>query len=422
MGSEEVVNEIVPDQLPTHSAPPRATFLPWHRVRKEYIRRYQWNYLTGRMIKRQWKRELRQPDHEWSLEDSETVEPSFEPVTATDLKQPLKCLVIPGDDLLDLRALHRDVQSLNCWIQYLGFNESEGSSMTGTQVHISNNAVLALPRMRRESMVLHDRFEALASPDSLATNRLKDFGPYHVVNLDLCGSICPNTDKDSGEFYQALGELLKYQCTRQNTEWLLFITTMVEPKRVHVEGFDTLCKPTRKNYDEHKDFSGLVECLIPAEAFTDTDRAVNVSRLNEEQLIQLFGLAFGKWLLAFCQQAQPRWTVAMRPSFVYSMNETEGAVMLSLAFALKPNLSPPVDTTGMTAPQPAQKPFPTEGECAVKMAESIANLRSIEDILAKDPALKAQLAEAQARLLESAGYDPIEYMKWVSDGEGTSGN
>jgi hypothetical protein len=118
--------------------------------------------------------------------------------------------------MLDLGALYRDVDDLNCTIRYLGFNESAGSTQAETQVHISNNALTSLPKIWKDSMVLHDRFEALAHPESQAMRYLKEYGPYHVVNLDLCGSIFPNTAKAPSGYYQALGEVLRFQCMRQN--------------------------------------------------------------------------------------------------------------------------------------------------------------------------------------------------------------
>ena len=320
--------------------------------------------------------------------------------------------------MLDLRALYRDVDDLNCTIRYLGFNESAGSTQAETQVHISNNALTSLPKIWKDSMVLHDRFEALAHPESQAMRYLKEYGPYHVVNLDLCGSIFPNTAKAPSEYYQALGEVLRFQCMRQNVEWLLFITTMVEPSIVHVDEFNKLCGPTRRNYDEHLEFAGLLECLIPPSTFPTTPPPpVDVSGLSEHQLVQLFGLAFGKWLLSFCQAAQPQWIVAMRRSFVYSMNDSKGAVMMSLAFELKPNILPPTDTTGMTTMQSVPKSFPSEVECAKKLVESVANIRNVEDILAEKPDLRNELRDAQALLLEEAGYDRDAYLKWVADGE-----
>jgi hypothetical protein len=422
MSSEDsdFIDDIVQDKLPEHMLPVRDRFLPWHRVRKEFIRSRQWNLLTERMVVRHWKRELQQPEHDWSLEDSPAEnDKGFEPSANTFLKRPIKCLVIPGEDLLDLRALYRDLEKLNCTIRYLGFNESGGSKQTGTQVHISNNALTSLPRIWKDSMVVHDRFEALAHEDSQAMRYLKEYGPYHVVNLDLCGSMFPNTAKPPTEYYQALGEVLKFQCVRQNIEWLLFITTVVEPANVHVDELNKLCSPTRTNYDSHKDFAELLECLVPPSTFpTAPPPSIEVSELSEEQLVQLFGVAFGKWLLAFCHAAQPQWTVAMRRSFVYTMNEKKGAVMLSLAFELKPNITPPTDASGMTTTtQPLPKPFPTEVECANKLVESVANIRNVEDILANEPDLRSELRDAQARLLAMAGYDPEAYLKWVAEGE-----
>jgi hypothetical protein len=115
---------------------------------------------------------------------------------------------------------------------------------------------------------------------------LKEYGPYHVVNLDLCGSMFPNTAKPPTEYYQALGEVLKFQCVRQNIEWLLFITTVVEPANVHVDELNKLCSPTRTNYDSHKDFAELLECLVPPSTFpTAPPPSIEVSELSEEQLV-----------------------------------------------------------------------------------------------------------------------------------------
>jgi hypothetical protein len=415
----DFVDDIVQDKIPEHTRPARDTFHPWHRVRKEFIRSQQWNLLTERMIVREWKRELHQPSHDWSLDDVQLDGGSFQPGTL--LKRPINCLVIPGDDMLDLRALYRDVDKLNCHIRYLGFNESTSSAQANTQLHVSNNAITSLPKVYRDSKVVHDRFEALAHPGSQAMRYLKEYGPYHVINLDLCGSMFPNTAKAPADYYQALREVLSFQCVRQNVEWLLFITTMVEPAIVNVEDLGKLCGPTRKNYDDHKDFAGLIECLIPSSAFPSTPPPpIDVSGLSEEQLVQLFGLAFGKWLLSFCQTAQPQWSVAMRRSFVYSMNDSKGAVMLSLAFELRPNITPPTDATGMTTLQPPPKPFPSEVECAKKLVESVSNIHNVEDILAHQPGLRLQLRDAQALLLEEAGYDRDAYLKWVADGEPSS--
>lgn len=411
----DFVDEIIQDSLPVHTEPPRDTFLPWHRVRKEYIRRFQWNELTARMVKGRWRRQLHQPEKEWSFEDQGDEELQL-PADVL-LQRALSCLVIPGEDLLDVRALWRDMQPYKCSIRYLGFNESQSSDTKDTRVHVSNNAVTSLPLVLKDSRVVQDRFEAVGRQDSQAYRYLKEYGPYHVVNLDLCGSMFPNTAKDPQEYYDALLRLLAYQFEHQKAEWLLFITTMVEPAVVHADGFKQLCGPTCENYRNHKDFADRIEKLMPPDAFPADQGTVDLTPLSEPQVVQLFGVALGKWLIALCQKAQPQWTVAMRRSFRYPINEEKGAVMLSLAFELKPNVAPPVDTTGIAKLELQAKKFPSEVEIATKLAESVANIPDVDAELSDAPALRTELLGAMADLLESAGYDRYAYVKWVSDGE-----
>ena len=413
----DFADEIVQDKLPAHTESPRDKFLPWHRVKKEFIRRFQWNDLTVRMIKRHWKQELKLGGSDWSLDEDEKAETSFKLPENFVQEHSLRCLVIPGEDLLDLRALWRDIQDLNCNICYLGFNEGHGSDQKGTRVHVSNNAVTSLPRVIHTSRVLHDRFETVANDKSIAYQYLRQYGPFHVVNLDLCGSMFPNTVKTTQEYYDALLQLLTYQFEKQKSEWLLFITTMIEPAVVDANNLQSLCGPTRENLNKHADFAERIKRIIPEKTFQKNDALTDLAALSEDQMVRLFGVAFGKWLLALCQKSKPQWTVAMRHSYCHTINETKGAVMLSLAFELKPNIAPPVDTTGMTKLQLQTKEYPSEQVCAVKLAESVARIRDVDSELAANKKLKGELRDAQAALLESAGYDRAEYIEWVDNGE-----
>ena len=82
------------------------------------------------MIRRYWRLQLRQ-EADWSLDESIDAAVSVS-LPESDLDGVLKCLVIPGEDLLDVRALWRDVNEFKCKIRYLGFNESVGSHQKGT--------------------------------------------------------------------------------------------------------------------------------------------------------------------------------------------------------------------------------------------------------------------------------------------------
>lgn len=412
----EFIDGIVQDEVPVHVDIVRDKFLPWHRVRKEYIRRRQWNELTGRMVRGLWRQQLNLPE-EWSLEGDLAAEGAVNIPRDVLLDKTLKCLMIPGEDLLDVRALWEDVQQYKCKIRYLGFNESQGSDRKNTRLYISNNAVTSLPHVASDSRVVHDRFEAIANEKSQAIRYLRDYGPYHVVNLDLCGTMFPNTRSDVTPYYEALHQLLAYQFKSQTSPWLLFVTTVVEPGVVNKDEFDKLCGPARQNFDKYADFADEVKKKIPEQAFRISATQIDISALTSDQMIALFGVALGKWLLGLCQQASPQWTFAMRRSYTYSQNELKGAAMLSLAFELKPNIAPPVDSVGMSGLNLQAKKYPDEHQCAVQLAKSVANIRDVDAHLTSDTQLKEDLTATKAALLESAGYDPGAYIKWVDGGE-----
>lgn len=412
----DFIDDIVQDKVPTHIEPPRDNFLPWHRVKKEYVRRFQWDELTVRMLRRFWQQQLQHKEDDWSSDDAAETREQLKLPKDISLEKTLKCLMIPGDDLLDVRALWQDVQKYKCEIRYLGFNESQGSNQENTRVYISNNAVVSLPHVSKDSCVVHDRFESISKSDSQAYRYLKQYGPYHVINLDLCGTIFPNTVKDVQQYYEALHQLLIYQFKRQTTEWLLFITTAVEPSLVHKNGFEQLCITTTENFHAHTEFADRIGEIVPKEAFKDP-KCVDLSSLTEPQMVQLFGIALGKWLLALCQDAKPKWTLAMRRSFCYPVNEEKGMVLLSLAFELKPNTAPPTDPTGMSKLKLESKEYPDERECALQIVESTTHIADVDAMLKKDPKLKEQLRDSQAEMLEAAGYDKDAYIKWVATGE-----
>jgi hypothetical protein len=412
----EFIDDIVQDKVPVHSETVRDKFLPWHRVRKEYIRRRQWNELTGRMVRGLWRRQLDLPE-EWTLEGESVAEQSIKIPRDVRLEKTLKCLVIPGEDLLDVRALWEDVQQYKCEIRYLGFNESQGSDRKNTRLYISNNAVISLPYVSTDSQVVHDRFEAIANDQSQAIRYLKEYGPYHVVNLDLCGTMFPNVRTDVAPYYAALHQLLAYQFRSQTSPWLLFVTTVVEPGVVNEAEFNKLCGPARQNFDKYPDFADEVKKKIPEQAFRGSATAINLSALTGDQMTALFGVALGKWLLGLCQQASPQWTFAMRRSFRYSQNEPKGASMLSLAFELKPNIAPPVDSVGMSGLKLHAITYPDERQCAVQLAKSVANIRDVDAHLSSDLSLKEELKNTKAALLESAGYNRDAFITWVDKGE-----
>jgi len=377
MNSSDIADNIVPSK-PEHIRRRRSEFLPWHKVRKQFVRKNQWNELVKQMVNDDWRNALDRPSKAAGM----TVG------SAMHVAEPLQCLVIPGDDLLDVRSLWKEINPLDCYIRYLGFNERQGSDEEGTRVFVANNTVTSMAGVVPDSQVIRDQFESIAK-QSTAYERLKQYGPYHVVNLDLCGSLLPNTQNPVAPCFTAIDRLLSYQFAEQRKPWLLFVVTMVEPATVKDTDMASLCKPTRANYDSNPDFKAGVAPLFPSSVFESTEASASMSGVSDEQ----------------------------RQAHRYQIEEKAGAVMLSMAFQFKPNFSLPPDPTGLSTFTAPKSPFPSEAESAVKIPVVVGKMRDVDAALAADAVHREQLTNEAADLMESAGFDRARYLEWVATGE-----
>ena len=410
----DFVDDIVQDELPKHVKPPRDDFKAWHKVRKQFIREQQWNKLVSRLI-----HGLRQPlqyePSNWTLDAEDDMADDSLPEIPEHLliERPLRCLVLPGDDLLDLRSLWKDIRPQRCWLRYLGFNEAQGSQSQGTRVFVSNNEVTSLDRVATDSQVLADRFQSIANVNSQAYRYLIQYGPFHVINLDLCDSLFPTRSSERADYYNALHRLAEFQMKTQTTPWLLFITTQVEPSLVQASEFNQMCQPTRRNCDAHDSFTERLRTIIPIEAFQAQQSEIDISKLDEEQMLRVFGIALGKWLMQLGSSASPEWFVDVQPCYRYGIRDNPSVVMLSLAFLFKRNFQAPVDSTGLSTLNIQHPTQPNDLEWALKLVAAIEKLRDVDDLLRANDALRSSMETASADLLASAGYDREKYLNWA---------
>ena len=418
----DFADDVVGNEVPSHILPgenePEAKlnteFRPWHRVRKQFIREQQWNQQIRKTVERYILRDLQKEPNEWGG-DSE------EPINLPDdarLERPLRCLVIPGDDLLDVRSLWSALRELRCFLRFIGFNETLSSPAKRERSILAESAVCSLDRVDKSSCVLGDPFQRIAQTGSQAFHIFRQNGPYHVVNLDLCDSIVPlEGDPTVQGYYSAMEQLMRYQLRWQTAPWLFFVTTQVEHSAVSQDGMSRLAGPLRENCDQHAEFATELAKLAPRSAFSNSEHKLNVSALDGDQLVKIFGVVFGKWLLTLLSSAQPQWNVRLLPSYRYVLKPDTGVEMLSLAFLLQPAHIPPVDKTGMSNLPPPVQPQIDELQSALKLISAAANVRDVNAVLNADPALFARMSEASADLLASAGYDRAAYIRWVENGE-----
>lgn len=388
--NSDFVDDIVPAAEPHHLTV-QAEFAPWHKVRKQYIRKHQWNKQLLVCAQRQ------------CLSD-------------------IRCLVIPGDDLLDVRSLWHDSQALNCTIRYLGFNERHNSTQEGTRLHIAHNALMSKGRIDGASLVTADRFQSIANKNSKAYSYMREHGPFNVVNLDICDTLFPShTASNVQAYYDALHCLAAYQMKEQTAPWLLFLTTQVEPATVDKVALERLLVPTAANMTTNRDFLDKLFALLSQTGQSiPTGQTLPLDNLSPAQMRTTFGIGLGKWLLQLATSSHPEWTVSMYRSYRYSIEPSTNTEMLSLAFAFRRRVVPPVDTSGLSTHQPAATSFPTEAESAMTILKEVERLGDVDALLYADSNLHTSLRDESASLLESVGYDRATYLQWIAQGEPTT--
>ncbi len=402
--TSDLSDDIVQDLPPQHVAPTSPDFAPWHKVRKQFIRVRQWNWLIKKYIVKDMKQLPVMPTDD----EGESVQDPHDGY--------LRCLTIPGDDLLDLRSLWNDIQDTGCRIRYLGFNSRFGSNQTDTRVHLATNDLNSMDRVARDSSVVHGPFQSIRNVQSQAYGYLRKYGPFNVVNLDLCDSLFPSASSSGGviDYLDAIYRLIEYQMQHQRKGWLLFITTEVAPDEVDHVLFEGLCRPTISNCLLHKDFAEQLESLLTPDAFNAQSSSLNIQGLSAQRLVDLFGVALGKTLLKYCNSSDQAWKVTMLTSHRYSINPEKGVSMLSLAYDIRPIFTPPTDPTGLSTITRESPPEYDELQLALKMIERVKDISDVDELLAADGAMHATLLTSSADLLELAGYDREEYMRWVS--------
>lgn len=148
---------------PRHVEPAqdKATFERWHHPRKQFIRLQQWCSQARSLI-----RELQLP--EGSI---------------------FSYLTLPGDEMLDIRALNGVCEREKVSLKYLGFNNVAPGTARSAELNLSHSEVRDLPGVDRFSTVLQEKLEAIGRRDSLAHHQMRQHGPFHAINIDLCDSL-----------------------------------------------------------------------------------------------------------------------------------------------------------------------------------------------------------------------------------------
>jgi hypothetical protein len=382
-------NRAIPIRPDAPSAGVVRKFKPWHKPRKQWVRRHQWHSEVVRLI-----------DESHFADDARIF----------------RYLSMPGEDLLDVRVLREACEAAGLKLRFTGLNDVDIGSPDDIQLNLSESAVRGLPAIHPGSRILREKFQAIAEPASLAYAEVQGSGPFNAINIDLCDHLAlREQNTDDRTIIDALAEIIRVQLRHAMQPWLLFITTRIRPGHVQAANLQALVQAIRDNIGKSEDFAARTAHLLKREGDELAAALDDPDALTPSEFKDLFCLGFGKWLLSYISQAQPARALQMLPSCYYSVFDGQPD-MLSLAFRCDVVLRPPVDAYKIVpaAAVPAEQP---EVEMAMSLVEETIRLADLDGVMAADSTLFEAMTGETETLLRSAQYpvddDEKGYRNWL---------
>lgn len=381
------------DLLDVYQAPPehvlgkkqgKTDFKAWHHPRKQYVRVEQWCAEVRRLLG-----ELKLPAGE-----------SF------------KYLTLPGNEMLDVRALHGVCERAGIRLKYLGFNSVGPRTAEAAELALSQDEVRSLSHVDEFSTVLEYTLEAIANPKSPARATTMSQGPFHAINLDLCDSITlREVGHSKGSPLEAAGELLKLQ-VQSSKPWLLFITTKTQPGLVSDFARDGFMQAIGANSAASEEFKKKLIALL-ASKVEELDSDLETAWVTQDvRFLKLFTAGLGKWLLRILGTAAPPRGLSLLSSCYYQSGPA-GPDMLSLAFrcdGIAQTLHDPSEILTLASPSLPPK---TEIESALMLADATEALFDL-DVTMRDAEVSGRMIDTASRLMADARFAEADYRKWAN--------
>jgi hypothetical protein len=363
---------------------PSRNFEPWHRPRKQYVRRCQW------------AKEIKDLVRDLELEEGDV----------------LRYLTLPGKDLLDIRYLADTICAQSkILLKYLGFNTAAApSNSEQSELNANEFSIKRRDDIHPESQVFSGDFRKVGDVKSDSWRRACCLEPFHVINLDLCGGFAGREKSDGiPNYFTALQALLQSQAKAQQ-DFLLFITSRMDDANIDQKKQEILNDVVQQI---HKACSGYSSAFAAAWNTSGNDAQLPIT--ETVGTAEAFMLGLTQWIVS---QGIPEGLQAKVKSFMTYRTGLELADdnIVSLAIRFKPN---PV-----IRPDPGRLVKTTDSQSfEYRTCEQSAIIPTkVKDCVRIDCILQNQTAEfnqcfnESAELLKAAGYDEVRYRDWVTSG------
>lgn len=340
-------------------------FDPWDKPRKQWIRDKQW----------------------WSEIRSHLID------SAPD-RPLLKYLGLPGESLLDVRFFQERLSGENRQLYFYGLISGQ-PSWQAAQENLS--VVLDQAGCHEGSKVQKHDFDEIREPNAALLAKIKETGPFDILNLDFCDNIIAPSKKDRR--LTAIRNLLEYQCHYHKDKWLLLITTRSSPGSSCGNMFSQLAAVVQKNLGDAEFRAEMVAC---ASSMLDESQVslIEAALIDDEKHINIYIMGLVKWIFAVAvgHHCKARLTTIFRYD---SDAEVATSDMISMAIVIEKVPKTTADAYGVvsTAPSPAL----SESAMARPIIRKIVSMRSVDQMIKMNPITYAEMAGQKMRLLSSAG-------------------
>lgn len=365
---------------PTLEPPKVRSPSPWHKPRKQWIRKLQWGKLVCDLI----------------------TELQFD-------GRPFRYLTLPGRYFLDVRHLHSICAERNIQLRFVGFDTDRRHE---PEASISADEVWRLSHIHKESDILGDAVETLSQSKSIAFERIAKFGDFDAVNLDLCDSVASREAGANDSALAAILRVIALQSSRRAAPWLLFLTTRADRLAVKPSVMKKLLEVLAKNMQRNAKFKTeatrhavICETKLASEANGE-------AAMDDLEFMGAFGIGFSKWLLNMSLTA---WKVHQQIGACYRVfPESASPDMLSLAFRFERQPTAISDTTGIVPATRVQNQQrnDSEDELAARFIDGHRSNIDIDELLLEDAYLREEMIIENADLMSLARFDREMMIEW----------
>lgn len=381
----------LPEDVSDASSPEPLRFAPWHKPRKQFVRRYQWLH------------------HGRSLLDTLFRDGNLK------AGEPMRYLTLPGPDLFDVKLFAQMCSEKGVRLQYTGFCYASETDSERLRRNIRHFEIDRAEQIYEGSSVNHSRLEDILKPKSEARTLLQRNGPYSIINIDACEPLAKKDANETGRLIDAIRSIVEYQLNVSRKPWSLYITTPVQTDSISKESLTALKAQIQQNLSNDQifadEFSGI-------SGGADFDQFFHLATdENGLDLSRIVALGIAKWLLHLAEQAS--YTTVKLPSYCYSMFRKPPFEpnMISTCFLFLPKAIAIDDNSGLTKNNAKSESHDGISNHVRALRKSF-DMINLDEMMKEDQLKKQAMAAETKELLLGAGYnvdDPeAGYDVWLS--------